>query len=89
MDNNKIPRKLRKWNNRLSTFENLSNKSSTSRLKLCLDYVLSVKEIDKITLGVENHNQLKEILINISNKVEKRKINFKYIPSLSNPLMWL
>ena len=89
MDISKLPRKLRKWNNVLSTFENLSNKSSASRLKLCLDYVLSVKEIDKITLGVENHNQLKEILINMSNKVKKREINFKYIPSLSNPLMWL
>tara|TARA_X000000950_G_scaffold236743_1_gene287785 strand:+ start:67 stop:930 length:864 start_codon:yes stop_codon:yes gene_type:complete len=85
-----IPKKLKKWSNLLDHFENFSKKNSVSKIKLCLDHAFSLKGIKKITIGVQNHSQLKEILYYLKKtKIKKEKFTYKYIPQLCNPLAWL
>ncbi len=89
-NNKNIPKKLKKWNQIFSHFENFSKKYSISKVKICLDTAFSLNGVSKITLGVQNKFQLEEILFYLKKtKIQKRTFNYKYNKKLSNPLSWL
>ena len=85
-----IPKKLKRWNKVLNHFENLSQKYSISKIKICLDTAFSLTGVSKITLGVQNKFQLEQILYYLKKtKIQKRTFDYKYNKKLSNPLSWL
>ena len=63
------------------------NESEMSSLEYALNYVLSIQEIDKALVGVNNELQLSEII-----KSVKNKIYIKAFPinnsNLLNPSLW-
>ena len=85
-----IPKKLKRWNKVFNHFENLSQKYSISKIKICLDTAFSLNGVSKITLGVQNKFQLEQILYYLKKtKIQKRTFDYKYNKKLSNPLSWL
>jgi len=75
--------------NRLS---DKANELSLSKLELTLGYVLGIKEIDKVIVGVNTVNQLKQIIaaenINININISKlNKISVKN-PLFIDPICW-
>jgi len=58
----KLPKKFFKWKKNFERFSNAMSNYKVSNLSGCLNFVLNNKYIDKILIGVDNLNQLKEIL---------------------------
>lgn len=75
----------------LTNFHNLANKLNTSPLSLALNYVLSIKQIDKVIVGVNNAAQLEEIITCIDN-VDLKNIDFSEFnvsnENFINPSKW-
>ena len=89
VDKKNFPRKLKKWNKILSSFDEISKKKSISKLKLCLDNAFSLSGVSKITLGVQSKSQLQEILSYLTKeRIKKRTFNYNYINKLSDPSSW-
>ena len=84
----KLPKKFVKWKKKFQIFDDLTDHYKISKISGCLNFVHSIKQIDKILIGVDNVSQLKEIL---SVKFIK-KINFPNIEvqneKLINPSKW-
>lgn len=86
---NKIPKKFSLWKKISYGWENYLIKKNISKLEYCLDFINNVPEVDKIVVGLNNLNQLKEIL-NILKKIKnknKKIINFKFIYKNSTKLI--
>ena len=67
---------------------NICKKTNCSLLDLCLSYVLRKKFIDKIVIGVDNPNELSQILN--YKKVKNTKFNkIIYNKSILDPISWL
>ena len=67
---NKLPIKIKKkFNNYLVNFNKKLKKEKIAPIQACLNFVNSINEIDKIVLGINSLEHLKEILRN--NKKEK------------------
>ncbi len=61
MENNLIPNKFDKWNHLFKKWDNYNNNNVMDKIKTSLQYVLSLKEINKIVLGFQNENELKQV----------------------------
>lgn len=90
LEKNKLPKKFLYWKNLWNEWFNwLDQESKISNLSACLNYVFSIKEIDKIIIGVNNYIQFKEILEETRNykniTIPKFKIEDK---KLLNPYNW-
>ena len=86
---NKIPKKFSLWKKISYGWENYLIKKNISKLEYCLDFINNVPEVDKIVVGLNNLNQLKETL-NILKKIKnknKKIINFKFIYKNSTKLI--
>ena len=66
----KIPRFFLEWKNHFDMYENELN--GNSLLDFALGFVLNISEIDKVVIGVNNCQQLEEII-----ESSQKKINFK------------
>ena len=84
-----IINKFSKFKKKLKNWENFIRQKKISKLQACLNFVSHVRGINKIIIGVDNLNQLKQII----NSKKIKKINFpKNLKSnnlnLINPTLW-
>jgi aryl-alcohol dehydrogenase-like predicted oxidoreductase len=77
MDYNDIPLKFKKWSNIFLDWHDWLNENNINAVQGCLSFINSINGIDKVVVGIENVNQLKE-LVNYSNT-----IGIKSFPNLS------
>ena len=69
---NKIPKKIRDNGKILKKYYNYLKKNNLNPLDFCLNFILQFKEIDKIIVGIDNLNNLKQI-------IKFKKINKKFL----------
>jgi len=90
MPRNQIPNTFNKWSKVWDEWALKLKNNDLSAVEACLSYPLSLPEINKIIVGVENVNQLREII----DKSETKKItnDFSFMISndqmLINPTNW-
>lgn len=84
----KLPKKFKKWKKLFLEWNNFTQELNYKKLNYCVSYVCKTKLIDKFIIGINNLNQLKEIL---SLKILK-KINLSIDGTrderLINPAKW-
>ncbi len=90
MSANSIPSYFTPVKKKLDIFYKASKELSLSRLELALGFVMNIDEIDKIVIGVNNVNQLREVV-----QAAQIEINSSDLKSLSiddqnytNPSLW-
>ena len=66
-----------RFKKKLYKLDQFINKYKISRLEICLDFIKKQQWIDKVILGVDNEQQLKNIFNKI-NKKAKVKFNYKF-----------
>ena len=69
-----LPKKFLKWKNKFVKWHNWSKKRSISKVDAIFSFLNSNKNIDKIIFGVQNLNQLNEIL-----NLKIKKLEFQLI----------
>jgi aryl-alcohol dehydrogenase-like predicted oxidoreductase len=89
LDFNDLPSYFFTWENQFNVYQDMINKSGLSKLEYALNFALSIKELDKILVGVYNVEQLQEIIT-----ASQRKIRTELVPfsiddiHLLNPSLW-
>jgi aryl-alcohol dehydrogenase-like predicted oxidoreductase len=78
MDFNDIPLKFKKWSNIFLDWRDWLDENNINAVQGCLSFINSIDGIDKVVVGVENVNQLKE-LVDYSNTTK----GIKTFPNLS------
>ena len=89
MKKNEIPKKFKKWNKTFNLWFSLIKKMNKTPQEICLNFVLSHKEIDNVILGFDNLEQFKEIVNHAQlgkNSMKKVKVSDKSL--LINPSKW-
>ena len=85
----KIPQKFQKYNDVFKKYHSWLNENNIGPFDACLLFVNSIKLVDKIVVGVDNLQQLNQI---INFKFIKKKLNFKKMNCLKikliNPSTW-
>ena len=71
---NDLPIIFKPWKNVFKIWDDYVKRLNISKLEACVNFVKQLKEIDKIIVGIDNVNQLKQIC-EVLNK--KKKINYK------------
>lgn len=89
LDKNSIPNKFSKYQKLFFSWEKLVKKLKLSKYKICLNYVLSNKYIDKVIVGVDNSKHLQS-LISSADFLELpiKKIDASKNIELINPSKW-
>lgn len=88
---NKIPKKFTKWIKKFKDLNLLSQKLKMKKNEICLRYVLSNPNIDKVVVGSDNFSQLKELVLIAKKgflKLDIRKFNSNNEINLINPSKW-
>jgi len=67
MEQNKIPKKFSRWSNLWNAWHKSLKHTGISPLAVCLEYPLSLREIDHVILGMDSTKQLFEILDALEN----------------------
>lgn len=84
-----IPIKFSKWNDLWDSWSTWLNENCSYPAKVCLDFVQSFDQIDRVVIGADSLSQLEQ-LVNFANL--KRSINFPDIEcddeKLINPVNW-
>ena len=75
------------WKNEFDVYQDVVKESSLSKLEYALNFVLSIKEIDKVLVGVNSKKQLKEIVQSVKDKEELNAYSIDDI-NLLNPSFW-
>lgn len=86
----KIPLKFEKWYKIWDSWVLKLEKNKLNAVSVCLNYLLSIPEIDRIIIGVDNVTQLKEIISmrNIEILKDDWSCMESYDQSLINPSNW-
>ncbi len=89
MKHNKIPKPFIKWMKKFKNLDLLSRKLNLKKYEICLRYVLSNSFIDKVVVGSDNFNQLKQ-LVNTKGilKLDVKNLNASTEINLINPSKW-
>jgi aryl-alcohol dehydrogenase-like predicted oxidoreductase len=86
-----LPPKFQRWAHVWDTWYRILDKNPDA-VSLCLSYPASLKEVDKVVVGVESHTQLTEILGSLasdSNNMDWDSVVFPPAEeSLINPSLW-
>ncbi len=83
-----LPQKFQMWKKNFEIFSNHMDRNKVSNLSGCLNFVQNNRYIDKILIGVDNIDQLREIVNIKSNKrIKFPNINVKN-QKLINPSRW-
>jgi aryl-alcohol dehydrogenase-like predicted oxidoreductase len=90
MNQDKRPVKFQKWSQIWSKWHNWLKVQNISAIQAAIDFVLFQKEIDKIIIGVDSLQHLKEILrvANQSKYVDFKNVKFTNDELLINPARW-
>jgi len=90
MEKDMIPSYFNPIIKNIDAFQNLAMELSFSRLELALSYVASICEIDKIVVGVNTINQLKEVIkaAKLRTDFQKHKRISIRNPIYTNPSLW-
>ena len=75
------------WKNEFDIYQNVVKESGLSKLEYALNFVLSIKEIDKVLVGVNSKKELKEIVQSVKDKEELNAYSIDDI-NLLNPSLW-
>lgn len=62
IDPSKLPKKFLKWKDRFKIFKYQMSMNGVNNLDACINFIQNNKYIDKILIGVDNLNHLKEIV---------------------------
>jgi predicted aldo/keto reductase-like oxidoreductase len=85
----KRPQGFCRWNSIFDEWDSWLKNNNLTPLEACVRYAFSVKEIDKIVIGIDSLEQLCEILSAKNNKLEKLPSWPQEIDSkLINPAFW-
>lgn len=79
------PEKFNQWNSLLGKWDLWLKETGLSPVKACLDYVLSIPQIEKVIVGVENVRQLEDICDYVSQESETSFPS--YLKSSDNQLL--
>jgi aryl-alcohol dehydrogenase-like predicted oxidoreductase len=83
------PLKFRKFESIWSEWDRWLMSVNLTPLQACLAYVLSIKEVDKLVIGIDSINQLKEIVASVGMQLHSYPQWSKDLPcTLLNPSMW-
>lgn len=91
IDPSKRPAYFKKWNKLFKEYDEWLYEKKISNFELCIRYVLSQDSIDKVIIGIDSCEQLKEIIDLYSSKSEKLTVPnelFSNDKSLINPSCW-
>ena len=85
----KTPKKFKKWNNLFKKWKDWTNLKKISKFNACLNFVMNVKGVNKVLIGVDNFKHFTDI----TEFKSKKKIQFpQYLNSndkkLINPSLW-
>ena len=90
MPHNRIPKNFNKWSKVLKKWSLELKKNDLSAAEVCLLYPLSFPEIDRVIVGVDNSNQLSELVK--KSKSQHSQIDCSFMISndqmLINPSNW-
>lgn len=90
MPHNKIPKNFNKWSKVLDKWSSELKNNNLSATEECLLYPMSFPEIDRVIVGVDNVNQLNEIIK--KSKSYQSKFDWSFMISndqmLINPTNW-
>ncbi len=75
------------WKDQFDAYQVIVSDSKLSLLEYALNFVLSVKEVDKVLVGVNNERQLKEIVQSIKSKSNINAYSVNDV-NLLNPSLW-
>ncbi len=59
---NEVPENFKKWGSLISFWHKWLEQNNSTALETCLHYPLSLPQIDRVIVGVDNNDQLKEII---------------------------
>jgi len=59
----KLPNYFKTWKQSFQSYQEIVKESGLSKLEYALKYALSIEEIDKVLIGVDSLNQLKDVVI--------------------------
>ena len=82
------PEEFTKWKDLWDEWDNKVAQSKSSRLKICLDFVLKCSYLDKIILGLDSLSHLNEILLELKNPSVSDIHMDVNDEKLLNPLEW-
>lgn len=89
MSEDKVPTYFKPWAELLRTYHNWLNEHNISSLQACLSYLNQHPDIDRIIVGVDNVQQLKEIITAIDNPAQDIPVFLQSIDeNLINPSRW-
>ena len=87
LDFNNLSNYFSPWKKEFSIYQETVKDNGLSLLECALNFVLNIREIDKVLVGVNSERQLKEIV-----KAVKRRSNLSAYPindiNLLNPSLW-
>jgi aryl-alcohol dehydrogenase-like predicted oxidoreductase len=87
---NRIPKNFNKWSKVWAKWSFELKKNNLSAAEVCLSYPLSLPEINRIIVGVDNADQLYDLVI--KSKTQNSQIDFSFMISndkmLINPSNW-
>jgi aryl-alcohol dehydrogenase-like predicted oxidoreductase len=90
MNQDVIPDKFAKWSELFKQWNNWIKEESISPVQACISFVLAFKEINKLVIGVQNCNQLTQIVDAFNNPITMEFPSIKSDDqSLINPSNWI
>lgn len=83
-----LPEYFKKWENIFKKFQLMANSLDVSKIQLAFSYVNSIKEVDKIVVGIASKEQLVEILDLNKNFKVSGFLNEEENTDLVDPRSW-
>ena len=89
LDSYSMPGYFLTWKNLFNRWSKWNERNKLTKLQTCLNFILNLKNIDKVVIGVENISQLEEILKynQYKKKIFPKKI-FSTNQKLIDPRQW-
>jgi aryl-alcohol dehydrogenase-like predicted oxidoreductase len=82
-----LPGYFSRWKNQFSEYQDTVEKSGLSLLEYALNFALNAQEIDKVLVGVNSEQQLKEIVQAVKDPISLDAYSINDI-NLLNPSLW-
>jgi aryl-alcohol dehydrogenase-like predicted oxidoreductase len=87
LDFNNLPNNFLTWQKQFDKYQAMVGSSGLSLLEYALNFTLSIKELDKVLVGVNNADQLVEIINASKKNVDLKAFSINDV-ELLNPSLW-